>query len=518
MQIQKNSGPLTGTHDDAQYREVRSRLQEIRDLQAAASVLKWDRATYMPAGGAVARGQQIATLRKLAHDKLTDPALGELLENLRDFERSLPYESDDASIVRLARRDFDRASRIPSSFIATLASHQTETYMAWSRAKPEGNFEAVRPFLEKTLELSRQWASFFPESDRVADPLIAEEDEGMTTQTIQGLFETLRSQLVPLVDAIAERPPLDDRILSQDFDETTQLNFCYKVIDRVGYDFDRGRLDRTLHPFATRLSHGDVRIATRVRPNQLTESLFSSLHEMGHALYEQGIDPALDGTPLARGTSAGMHEGQARLWENFIGRSRAFWECFYPWLQGMFLRQLGQVPVNDFYRAINKVERTPIRTAADEVTYNLHAIVRFDLEVAMLEGHLAVKDLPEAWNERYRQDLGIVPQNHTEGVLQDVHWFVETIGGQFQGYTLGNLIAAQLYESALKIHPEIPVDIERGNFETLHGWLRRNIYRHGRKFTANESILRVTGKPLHVDPFIRYLRRKYGDLYAIAWD
>jgi carboxypeptidase Taq len=320
-----------------------------------------------------------------------------------------------------------------------------------------------------------------------------------------------------MVEAISDAPAIDDAILHQLFAKPPQLNFCDKLVNLIGYDYRRGRQDETLHPFTTSFSVDDVRITTRVDPQYLAESIFSSLHEMGHALYEQGIDPALEATLLADGTSAGVHESQSRLWENLVGRSRAFWECFYPRLQGMFLRQLAQVPVREFYAAINKVARSPIRTAADEVTYNLHIIIRFDLEMAMLEGKLAVKDLPEAWNERYRQDLGIVPRNHTEGVLQDVHWYSEVIGGQFQGYALGNLIAAQLFETALKQSPEIPVDIERGNFGTLLNWLQHNVHRHGRKFTPHELIERVTGMPIHIDPFLRYIRTKYGHLYQIEF-
>ncbi|MBO9999002.1 MAG: carboxypeptidase M32 [Cyanobacteria bacterium SID2] len=507
----------TRSKPETQYLELRSRLQEIRDLEAAASVLQWDRATYMPTGGAIARGRQIAMLRQIAHEKLTDPALHDLLEDLKDYERLLPYNSIEASLLRVARRDSQRAVRIPSDFVVKLSQHQTESYMAWAKAKPEGDFERVRPFLEKTLELSQQWASFFPESECIADPLIAREDEGVTTRMLKQLFGELRSKLVPIVDALAERPQLDNSLLSQEFEEEMQLGFCHKTLERIGYDFERGRLDRTPHPFTARFSIDDVRLTTRIDTHDLSESVFSSLHEMGHALYEQGIDPALEATPLAAGASGGMHESQARLWENFVGRSRAFWECFFPWLQGTFLRQLGQVSVNEFYAAVNKVIRSPIRTSADEVTYNLHVIIRFDLELEMLEGRLAVKDLPDAWNERYRQDLGVVPPNPQSGVLQDVHWYMGTIGGQFQSYTLGNLIAAQLFETALKIHPEIPVDIERGNFETLHRWLKRNVYRHGRKFTADELVLKVSGKPLYVDPFVRYIRNKFGHLYEMDW-
>jgi carboxypeptidase Taq len=283
----------------------------------------------------------------------------------------------------------------------------------------------------------------------------------------------------------------------------------------LGYDFQRGRQDKTLHPFMTKFSTGDVRITTRVKEHDLSEGLFSTIHEMGHALYEQGINREFEATPLANGTSSGVHESQSRLWENFVGRSRNFWQFFYPQLQAVFPSQLGNVSLETFYRAINKVERSLVRTDADEVTYNLHVMIRFDLELQLLEGSLAVRDLPEAWNERYRSDLGVVPPSYSNGVLQDVHWYGGMIGGMFQGYTLGNVMSAQFFAAAVKANPEIPTQIEKGDFNPLHDWLKENIYQHGRKYTAPELIERVTGGPLSIDPFIDYIQRKYGELYAL---
>ncbi len=507
--------PTSFSDSGSLYSQLITRLRDVRDIQSAAAVLQWDRATYMPLGGAAARGRQLATLRQVAHEKLCDPALGEILEQLDGEAQQYPYESDEASLIRVARRDYEQATRVPAGFMARLSHHQTESYLAWAEAREAGTFERVCPYLEKTLDLSREWASFFPDCDRPADSLIALSDEGMTSRVLEELFSQLRGELVPIVQAIAAAPPIDTKLLQQEFPETAQLNFCAKLMERIGYDFSRGRQDATLHPFTTSFSINDVRITTRTDLHNLTESLFCSLHEMGHALYEQNIDLALEATPLADGTSSGIHESQSRLWENLVGRSRAFWECFYPRLQGFFLRQLGQSSVCDFYRAINRVACTPIRTAADEVTYNLHVMIRFELEVAMLEGKLSVEDLPEAWNSCYKRDLGITPTHPNEGVLQDVHWYAKLIGGQFQGYTLGNLIASQLFETALKEHPEIPVDLERGNFSTLLTWLQRNVYRHGRKFTADELVDRITGMPIHIDPFLRYIRSKYGDLYDL---
>lgn len=501
---------------EPKLQELKTRLTEINDIESAASLLYWDQATYMPAGGAAARGRQMATLRQIGHTKFTDPAIGQLLEDLRPYEESLPYDSDEASLIRITRHDYERAVRIPASFTAKFSHHSTECYEAWAKARPANNFAALQPYLEKTLDLSRELANFFPGYEHIADPLIDEADYGMKASTVRSLFAQLRQQLVPIVEAIASQPiELDAAVLHQTFPEAEQIAFSLKVIKQLGYDFQRGRQDKTLHPFMTKFSTGDVRITTRVRENDLNEGLFSTIHEMGHALYEQGINREFEATPLAGGTSSGVHESQSRLWENFVGRSRNFWQFFYPQLQQVFPSQLGNVSLETFYRAINKVERSLIRTDADEVTYNLHVMIRFDLELQMLEGSLAVRDLPEAWNERYRSDLGVVPPSDSDGVLQDVHWYGGMIGGMFQGYTLGNLMSAQFFEAALKANPEIPTQIEKGNSNPLHDWLKENIYQHGRKYTATELVERVTGGSLSIDPFIRYIKGKYGELYAL---
>jgi carboxypeptidase Taq len=500
---------------EAKLRELRIRLLEINDLSSAAALLRWDQTTYMPPGGATARARQLATLGRLAHEQFTDAAIGTLLDELRPYEESLAPETDDASLIRVTRRNYERATKIPPAFMAKLRSHSSAAYQAWAAARPANDFAAVAPYLEKTLDLSRQFAGFFPGYEHIADPFIDQADYGMKTATVRVLFRDLREQIVPLARAITAVPAADDACLHQHFPEAEQWTFGLDVIRRFGYDFERGRQDKTRHPFCTKFALGDVRITNRVKENNLPEALFSTMHEAGHALYEQGIHPSLEGTPLQMGTSAGVHESQSRLWENLVGRSRGFWQCFYARLQAVFPAQLGAVPLDTFYRAINKVQRSLIRTDADEVTYNLHVMIRFDLELELLEGTLTVRDLPEAWRERYRTDLGILPPDDRDGVLQDVHWYSSTIGGRFQGYTLGNLIGPQFYEAALRAHPEIPGETERGEFGTLHGWLRENIYQHGRKFTAAELIERVTGAPLTPAPLIRYLRAKFGEIYPL---
>ncbi len=499
----------------AKMKELKQRLLEVYDLNGAMALLHWDQTTYMPPGGAEARGRQIALLSRLAHERFVDPAIGRLLDELRPYEESLPYDSDEASLIRVTRREYERAVKVPVEFTAELRQHTSQTYMVWAKARPADDFSMVRPYLEKTLDYSRRLADFFPGYEHIADPLIDFSDYGMKVSTLRPLFARLRDELVPLVEAITSQEPADDSCLHAHFPEEKQLAFGIEVIKRFGFDFQRGRQDKTLHPFMTKFSLGDVRITTRVKENDLSEALFSTFHEAGHALYEQGIKMEYEGTPLAEGASSGVHESQSRLWENYVGRSLPFWEYFYPRLQETFPDQLGNVSLETFYRAINKVQRSLIRTDADEVTYNLHVIIRFELELDLLEGNLSIAELPEAWRERYRAYLGIAPPNDSDGVLQDVHWYGGIIGGAFQGYTLGNIMAAQFFEKALQEHPEIEEEMRRGEFTTLHTWLRENIYQHGSKYTPAELVRRVTGEDLSVEPYIRYLRRKFGQLYAL---
>jgi carboxypeptidase Taq len=358
-------------------------------------------------------------------------------------------------------------------------------------------------------------AEFFPGYDHIADPLIEMNDYGMKAKDLQKLFADLRQSLVPLVETITAQEPVRDSFLYSSYPASEQMKFGSAVARDIGYDFERGRLDLTAHPFTTKFSLDDVRITTRVNENDLSDAFFSTVHEAGHAMYEQGIDKAYESTPLGLGTSAGVHESQSRLWENIVGRSRNFWEYYLPHLKQVFPEQLHGVSIEEFYRAVNKVQRSLIRTDADEVTYNLHVMLRFDLELEMLEGKLDIQDLPDAWNARYEQDLGIHSPDDRNGVLQDVHWYDNFIGGAFQGYTLGNITGAQFYEAALQAHPEIPQEVRRGNFSPLLGWLRENIYRHGSKFTTQELLQRVTGKQLSIDAYLRYMTHKFGELYSL---
>ena len=499
--------------DEKALSELKARLGEARDLEEAGALLFWDQQTYMPEGGAAARARHMATLTRLAHEKATDPEIGRLLDRLQPRAESLSAE--DADLLRVARRDYDRATKVPPDFVAEMNRHFSETYQVWAKSRPANDFKAVEPYLERTVDFSRRYADFFPGYEHIADPLIDTADPGLPASTIGRLFADLRRELVPLVQTVTSQPPADDACLRQHFPEADQWRFGLDVAKQIGYDLERGREDKTPHPFTISFSIGDVRITTRVNEDDLREALFGTIHESGHALYEQAVASSLEGSPLAGGTSSGVHESQSRLWENLVGRSRSFWEYFYPKLQAVFPSQLGDVPLDTYYRAINKVQRSLIRVEADELTYNLHIMLRFDLELALLEGKLAVKDLPEVWRERMKQDVGIEPPDDRDGVLQDVHWYFGTVGGAFQGYTLGNVMSAAFLEAAGRAHPEIPAEISRGEFSTLLGWLRENIYQYGRRIDTLDLVERVTGAPLDIGPYIRYLRGKYGELYQL---
>jgi carboxypeptidase Taq len=494
--------------------QLKNLIREAQDIGFAESVLSWDQATYMPSGGARARGRQMALLARLAHERATNPEIGRLLDELQPWADDLPFDDDDAAMVRAARRNYEREVKVPSEFISEFTQHNALSYQVWTEARPENNWAKVEPYLEKTLDYSRQLANFFPGYDHIADPLIDFADYGMKAVDVRQVFSALRSELVPLIQSISQRQQVDDACLKQHFPKEDQLKFSEHIAREFGYDLQRGRLDLTHHPFCTTFSVDDVRITTRVNENDLGDCMFSVFHEAGHALYELGGNPAYESSSLHGGTSAGVHESQSRTWENIVGRSRGFWEHYYSELQALFPRQLRDVSLETFYRAINKVQPSLIRTDADEVTYNLHPMIRFELELELLEGKLSIADLPEVWRARYQEYLGVSAPDDRDGVMQDVHWYAGPIGGSFQGYTLGNILSAQFYEKALAAHPTIPAEIQQGKFDTLHSWLKENIYQYGSKYTAPELIERVTGGGLDVQPLMRYLREKYGEVYG----
>ena len=378
------------------YDELRQRMGEITDIGSAGAVLGWDQQVNMPPGGAEARGRQLATLSKMMHDMQTDPRNGELLEKLRPFEEKVGYDSDESALIRLSRRLYEKAVKVPSEFTAKLSKAESECFDVWVKARPINDYAMVRPSLENIFGLCREYADFFPGYGHPLDPLMDNHDYGMTVSDVRPVFAELRKELVPIVNAITSQEPADNSFLAAAFEPKKQLEFGESIIRAYGYDFTSGRQDMAPHPFTTSFALGDVRITTRVQETFLGTALFGTLHEAGHAMYEQGSAPSLDGTPLSGGTTIGVHESQSRLWENIVGRSRGFWSHNYPALQKLFPEQLGRVPLDKFYRGINKVQKSLIRVEADEVTYNLHVMMRFDFECEILEGKLNIAELPNA--------------------------------------------------------------------------------------------------------------------------
>ncbi len=496
--------------------QLKAILGEIYDLNAAKSLLGWDHQTYMPKGGVKDRSEQIATLSRLVHEKTTSDEVGSLLEKLDGYGKQLNPDSNDACLLRQVRRIYDKEYRIPSAWITNFSKVITLGQSAWENAKRESDFCIFLPHLTEIILLRQEYASFFQPYRHIYDPQLDDFEPGMTTGEVQEIFHPLREIQVEIVQRIAESRQVENEFLYQSFDEQKQWKFGVDVITALGFDWDRGRQDRSVHPFTSGFGLGDVRITTRLDPNNLNTGLFGTLHECGHALYEQGIDPAIRRSPLATGISSAVHESQSRFWENIIGRSLPFWQYFYPTLQNTFQSQLGNVNLATFYNGINIVKPSFIRIQADEATYNLHIMLRLDLEIALLDGSLAVKDLPEAWNAKMKSYLGVVPPDDARGVLQDIHWSSGLIG-YFPTYALGNLAASQLWEKMEGDIPTINEDIARGAFGSVLEWLREKIHQHGSKYPPTDLIQRVTGAGINSRPYLRYLKKKYAEIYQIEF-
>ena len=495
--------------------QLRQVLAEVTDLTRAALVLEWDQETYMPPGGVQGRAEQLSTVLKLAHERLTSDEVGRLLDDLEDELADAPYDSDEASIVRVTRRDYDQARKLPSELVAETAHAGSVARPMWEKARRDADFSIFAPYLEKNVELNRRIADALGYEERPYDALLDRSEPGMTTSQLGQIFEELKEAIVPLVGDIASHAgAVDDSALYRGFDPDLQLSYALDVVKRLGYDLERGRQDLSTHPFSIGIDPGDVRITTRVSRDFFNECLFGSIHESGHGMYNQGIGAGIDRTPLWDGASPGVHESQSRLWENVVGRSLPFWRHFFPSLQAVFPEPLRGVDAEAFYRAVNKSHPSFIRVEADEVTYNMHVLLRFELENELLEGKLKVKDVPEAWNARFKTYLGLDVPNDREGALQDIHWSSVSFG-IFPGYTIGNLVSAQLMEKIRADIPDLDAQIEKGQFAALLSWLRKNVHIHGRKFTPNELLERATGKPLAAAPWIAYVQKKFGALYGL---
>ncbi|SHF12836.1 carboxypeptidase Taq [Seinonella peptonophila] len=493
-------------------KKLQAYLQELFHLQSVIRLAEWDQLTYMPAKGADARGKQLSLLERLYHQRLIAPELDEYLEEMAQDQT---LSEIDQSMYRVLKRERDRAIRLPESFVTAFSEHKAYSYQQWLKAKEANDFSIVAPAMKDTLSYTKEYLQYFSRTEHIADPLIDEGDEGMTVSRVRKLFQELKDQLVPFVREITNRPQLEDAFLHLHYPREKQLEIISKILPDLGYDSQRMSQDFAAHPFMTKIAHDDVRITTRVNEYDLVDGLFSSIHELGHGLYELNFSPTFEGTPLHEGASFGVHESQSRLLENLVGRSLPFWERYYPALQEQFPSQLGNVSLKQFYQAINRVKPSLIRTEADEVTYNLHVMIRFELEMALLENDLTVDELPTAWNEAYQRNLGVYVSSDREGVMQDIHWYCDFLGGMFHGYTLGNLLSAQFYQAAVKSSPQILNQIQEGNFQPLIHWLTEHVHRHAHQFTPDQIVERATGTPIQVQPFLDYLQGKYVSLYAI---
>jgi carboxypeptidase Taq len=503
------------TEQSTALEQLRSRLAQISDIGNAAALLSWDQQTYMPPAGAAARAEQIATLSKLSHELLTAGETGGLLGQAARETEGLGPDSDDAALVRVARRDYDKAVKLPADLVEEMARTRTVAQEVWAKARAQNDYPTFAPWLQKSIELTRRAAEHLGYEDRLYDALLDLYEPGTTTAQVEAMFSEPKPGLVSLVKEIVERgTPIDDAVLHRDYEVEQQRQFAERLVSSLGYDFTRGRQDKTVHPFCTSFSRDDVRITTRFDPRFIAQALLASAHEAGHALYEQGFPSEFERTPLRGGASMGVHESQSRLWENLVCRSRAFWQRFFPLLKETFPEPLADTDAEQFWRALCKVTPSLIRVEADEVTYNLHVLLRFELENELLEDRLSVADAPAAWNARMQEYLGLTPPDDAHGILQDIHWALG-IMGYFPTYSIGNLLSAQLWEKAVADVPEIPVQIARGEFAPLLQWLRENIHCHGRKYLPGELIQRVTGEPIQSRSYLRYLTEKYSELYQL---
>lgn len=491
--------------------QLKEILGEVSDLGHAASVLGWDQNVNMPPMGGEARGQQLATLGKIAQEKFISDEVGKLLDDLKS---EFAPGTDEADLIRVTSRNYEKAKRVPSEFVAEQAIVTTKAFEAWVEARSKSDFSIFRPHLEKVVDLVHKYISFFPAGNHPYDTLLDDYEPGMKTSEVQEIFSGLRMKQVDLIKKISAAKQVKDDFLHKKYNEKKVWDFGEAIITKFGYDWNRGRQDKAPHPFETTFSINDVRITNRFEPGNPLSTLFSAMHESGHAMYEQGINPAYERTPLEGGTSLAVHESQSRMWENLVGRSLPFWEHFFPEIKKAFPSQLDGVSVKSFYKAINKVEPSLIRVNADEATYNLHIMLRLELEIGMVDGTMKVKDLPEIWNTKMKEYLGITPPNDALGVLQDIHWSGGSIG-YFSTYALGNLVSAQLWEKINKDIKDLDEQIRRGKFDALLAWLHEKIHVYGHKYDPQDIVQKVTGSKIDSAAYVRYLTKKYTDIYGL---
>lgn len=500
--------------------QIRQELLEANYLKSAEALLQWDQETYMPEGSGPARADQIAYLSGLIHEKLTGQnlrtALGELIDLESGELRTITLNEKETRLVKEAWKDFRKEASLPTEFVSELAKHASASQQAWVQARKEASFETFQPYLEKMVEMQKRKAEYLSFGGSAYDTLMDLFEPGMTTEQADGLFKELRHRLVPLIKEIQEvKHRVSNSVLSKIYDVDAQWNFGVTILQAIGFDFNHGRQDKSAHPFTTGFHPTDVRTTTRLRENDLKSALLATLHEGGHALYNMGLPAEEFGSPLGDYISLGIHESQSRMWENQVGLSIPFWTYAYPKLKAAFPEQLKDTDLEQFHAAMNKVRPSMIRVEADEATYNLHIMLRFEIEQLLINEDFPVAELPAIWNDKMEEYVGIRPKNDSEGVLQDVHWSFGAFG-YFPTYTLGNLYSVQFYNQAKKDIPGLEDQYTHGKFNHLLDWLRTNIHSKGRGVTASELVLNVTGSELSAKPFLDYLEKKYRGIYSIG--
>jgi carboxypeptidase Taq len=494
--------------------DLRAELAELTDLRNAGRLLEWDQQTMMPPRGVEMRANSIATVERIGHERFVSAQTGRLLGAAARALNGDPPDSDDARLVTVVTRHWEKARRVPGELAAERAHAASVGQEAWVDARARSDFAAFAPFLKRNLELARRYADCFDSFDRPYDVLLDDFEQGMKSAEVATLFEELRAELVPMLGAIAERAELvDDAWLHGTFPIERQRQLVLDVIRRMGFDPEAWRIDDAVHPFATSFGPADVRITTRWEETFFPAALYGAMHETGHGLYEAGVDSSLARTPLGSADSLGIHESQSRLWENMVGRSRAFCQFLAPRVVELFTRAEG-LSADALFRAVNRVQPSLIRVEADEVTYGLHVILRFELEQELVEGRLSVQDLPEAWNARFQEYLGIEVPDDAHGVLQDVHWSAGLVG-YFPTYAIGNIVAGQLWERARREIADLDTRVAAGELTPLREWLREHVHRHGAKFQLTELLERVVGVPIDVGPYVSYLKQKLHDVYGL---
>ncbi|MFO1020302.1 MAG: carboxypeptidase M32 [Planctomycetales bacterium] len=498
------------------YQTLIAHLKQTELLGSCASVLGWDEQTYLPVGGTEHRSQQLGLLAGMVHERATDPRIGTWLVELEQSSLVADKNSPAAVNVREVRRDYDRSTKLSRELVEELSRVCSLAQQAWVEARKTSTFATFQPWLEKIVALKREEAQAIGYGGGVPyDALLDNYEPGVTAANVQNWFTPLRDELVKLLNEIkgSSRAP-DVTLLTRLYPVDAQRSFSTYAARRIGFDFKCGRLDEAHHPFCSGLGPGDTRLTTRYDPHHFPGAFFGTLHEAGHGIYDQGLPAAAFGTPLGQAVSLGIHESQSRLWENFVGRSRPFWNCFYTPAQAVFPQALGDVPFEDFYFAINDVRPSFIRVEADEVTYNLHIMLRFELEQKLVAGDLKPADVPGVWNETFTRYFGITPPNDSQGCLQDIHWSGGGIG-YFPTYALGNMFAAQFFSTATRDLDDLPSLISKGEFGPLKEWLNEKIHRHGKEFRSQDLVQRVTGEPLSHRALVAHLRNKFGELYGL---